>query len=331
MVRNRSRGFTLVELLVVIAIIGILVALLLPAIQAAREAARRSQCSNHLKQLALALQNYHDVYKKLPPGDEGWSLPNGDWGSNWRVRILPMCESTTLYEQWNFNKGNGWAGSNPNGVANKNAQIGFNAPWANCPSSPLEVFAGGRNEFQAGQMLNFCYFGISGAENSPNGVWASSTRNDGGGTKGICTQDGMLLANDTLNLSACTDGTANTLILGEIANFIYDQTKINRADRRPGATWGWMMGTNNGSTRQNVDAVASTNTIRYAPNSFSLNLSGVNNGENDRRNVPLTSAHPGGVQVAQVDGSVRLIVDSIDMNTLTFLCVRNDGQVTVKN
>ncbi len=323
MKRDKSGGFTLVELLVVIAIIGILVALLLPAIQAAREAARRTQCSNNLKQLAIALQNYHDTFKKLPYGDEGIG---NDWGSNWRVRILPFCEQSTLYDQWTFGNGNGWAGSNPRGVANKNAQIGFNPPWANCPSSPMEIFAGARGEFSAEQMLNFCYFGVSGSENSPNGLFVSSTRNDGGGTKGVCTQDGMLPANEPVNMSSCTDGTANTLILAEIASFTYDTAKIGRADRRPGATWGWMMGSNNANTGGNVDAVASTTTIRYPPNSLSLNFAGVNNGENDRRNTPLTSAHPGGVQVALVDGSVRFIGDSIDMNTLTFLCVRNDGQ-----
>src|SRR5690242_9868032 len=96
---EHSRGFTLVELLVVIAIIGILVALLLPAIQAAREAARRSQCVNNLKQLGVAQHNYHDVRKKLPMGS--WSCC---WGT-WQMSILPFIEEQQLADmyQWSPN------------------------------------------------------------------------------------------------------------------------------------------------------------------------------------------------------------------------------------
>src|SRR6478672_5568830 len=99
----RKRGFTLVELLVVIAIIGVLVALLLPAVQAAREAARRMQCSNHLKQIGLALQNYHDVFNSLPYGararyvnTSNKSPANQHFGPSWFVAILPFCEQKPL-------------------------------------------------------------------------------------------------------------------------------------------------------------------------------------------------------------------------------------------
>ena len=96
--RVRSPGFTLVELLVVIAIIGVLIALLLPAVQAAREAARRSQCQNNLKQIGLAVQNFHDVNKKLPPSDLGLKL------ANWAILILPYMEETPLYNQFDLKK-----------------------------------------------------------------------------------------------------------------------------------------------------------------------------------------------------------------------------------
>ena len=98
----RRRGFTLVELLVVIAIIGILVALLLPAVQSAREAARRAQCSNNLKQMGLAMHNHHDTYKELPGAfwykgaDVGWSWKSA-W--SWNAQIMPFMEQSALYDQ----------------------------------------------------------------------------------------------------------------------------------------------------------------------------------------------------------------------------------------
>jgi len=329
MIAKKKGGFTLVELLVVIAIIGVMVGLLLPAVQAAREAARRMSCSNNLKQISLGLQNYHDTFKVFPYGDEG--ISGNTWGSNWRLRILPFMEQNALYDQWQFGPSHGWAGSSPRGVANMTAQLGFSPAWAICPSSPLEKFANARTDVRGNQpntLLNFTYFGISGAENSPDGTWVSGKRNDGGAVKGVYAADGMLPSNELIGMEKCTDGTSNTAIMAEISNFTFNATRLVKEDRRPGATWGWMMGTNNANIRNNVDAVASTTTIRYAPNSNMLGAAGVSLAatENERRNTPLTSAHPGGVQLALVDGSVRFISDSINMNTLTFLCVRDDGR-----
>src|SRR6476646_5651241 len=147
----RKRGFTLVELLVVIAIIGVLVALLLPAVQAAREAARRMQCSNHLKQVGLALQNYHDVFNSLPFGARARfvqttsSNPVGQgWGPSWLMSILPFCEQKPLSDLLEAgqtgtlaNLGN-WAVDLTPAIG----RAGFHAnnqkiAWMLCPSSPL--------------------------------------------------------------------------------------------------------------------------------------------------------------------------------------------------
>lgn len=107
-------GFTLVELLVVIAIIGILIALLLPAVQAAREAARRTECTNKLKQIGLALHNYHDTFKRLAmsnPRCPNSSPPNGNMRWGWIPRILPFVEQSGLYDQFNFSQAS-WQGNN---------------------------------------------------------------------------------------------------------------------------------------------------------------------------------------------------------------------------
>ncbi|QDV52534.1 DUF1559 family PulG-like putative transporter [Gimesia fumaroli] len=116
MLLTRKRGFTLIELLVVIAIIAILIALLLPAVQQAREAARRSQCKNNLKQIGLALHNYHDNFQTFPPGDvrdfysglDSWSTSQ----ITWMARILPFVDQAPLYNQINFERAPGTGGSN---------------------------------------------------------------------------------------------------------------------------------------------------------------------------------------------------------------------------
>ena len=114
------KGFTLIELLVVIAIIGILIALLLPAVQAAREAARRSQCTNNLKQIGLALQNYHDVNRSFPPygemGIPGPANPQHSYHHTWITAILPYMEQMPLYQSANMKMPVLTSGQNPHGA-----------------------------------------------------------------------------------------------------------------------------------------------------------------------------------------------------------------------
>jgi prepilin-type N-terminal cleavage/methylation domain-containing protein len=141
--RNRNRAFTLIELLVVIAIIAVLIALLLPAVQQARESARRTQCKNNMKQLGLAIHNYHDNNNFFPIGEQS------GWGRmNWRMSLMPFLDQATLYTRVDVaftsflpaTQGNGFAssGGSEGGYGPQNNVIrGWKAPGYNCPSSTL--------------------------------------------------------------------------------------------------------------------------------------------------------------------------------------------------
>jgi prepilin-type N-terminal cleavage/methylation domain-containing protein len=319
--RVLRRGFTLIELLVVIAIIAVLIALLLPAVQQAREAARRTQCKNNLKQIGLALHNYHDTNLKFPAGAT-W---NNGWGHSWHVSLLPFTEQTAIYNQWNFSQGSeGWVYT---GNGNYNVIVGKKLPYLLCPSSPMSEFVGTRGD-QAGPIMHAKYSAISGAENSGN--WTNnnnSLRNDAGAT-GVYSSGGMMPYMAWTNMRDCTDGTSNTIIVGEQSNFVYDAARTNKEERNPGGTWGWTMG---GAWTQTDAAFANgpgnLTTIKFAPNANVLNQNGVQGGEEQRRNTPLMSAHTGGVHVLLTDGSSRFISDNMNLTTLTYLAVRSDGQV----
>src|SRR5690606_13907003 len=156
MKRFVARGFTLVELLVVIAIIGILIALLLPAVQAARESSRRTQCANNLKQIGLGLQNYHDVYTHLPPGgvnDGSISQAHKKLGITvvnvnhaWSVFLLPYIEQAGLWEQYDLSQT--WTHAN-----NKTVREAFLATFI-CPSTPEQRRTGGSGSADGDYGLN---------------------------------------------------------------------------------------------------------------------------------------------------------------------------------
>ncbi len=202
-VRVLRRGFTLVELLVVIAIIGILVALLLPAVQAAREAARRSQCSNNLKQLGLAVHNYHDTYKKIPCSFD-WNGPK----NGWLPSLLPFVEQPALYDvlaQNNFQLGA--AGCKP--VREAVLDV------LRCPSDGLsERIKTDQFQWSGTPMAVTNYKGVIGDPNMGNG-WPGMGSAD---THNVSPNNGMFWRESfrgAYSFAGITDGLSNTLMIGE--------------------------------------------------------------------------------------------------------------------
>lgn len=322
--RNRRAGFTLVELLVVIAIIGVLIALLLPAVQQAREAARRIQCTNHMKQLGLALHNYHDTFLKFPYNAEPQSSGVADRsrGASWLTRILPFLEQTAAYNQMQFV--GDWSmqdnsSSNPNyTVLNNYVVNGFN-----CPSSPLpptQQRATKANGTITLQMVN--YVGINGSYIQGGTTATVSTFSPQFNSYGLAVCNGVIVpvgsGSSAITMAAVVDGTTNTLFAGEQSNYQFDSSG-NRKDLRSSGYFGgpWSCGAGTGSWTQNVT------TFRYAMGTYG----GTGNVDPYNTNISFTSAHPGGMMGALTDGSVRFVPETVDFRILSALCDRQDAAV----
>lgn len=328
----RRRAFTLIELLVSIAIIAVLIALLLPAVQQAREAARRTQCRNNLKQIGLAMHNYHDTFNTFPPGALASSV-NG-WGTSWYIRILPYVDQAPVYNRLTFNGAqHGWAWTaSPEGNANGQVLRGATLTFALCPSSPMNPIA--TNDIP---VTNAQYYGISGAVDG-NG-FANPTGSQkpccdcclGQELTGAISGSGMLVPTAGLNTKDASDGTSNTLMVGEASMFIMNASG-SRTVQVNGAH-GIMMGTSRLSTIEGYSGTFARaynlTTVRYSPNApvIDNNASFPGVGSNFGSNNPLNSAHTGGIHALLADGSVRFLSDNIDMGTLKKLSSRNDGLV----
>jgi prepilin-type N-terminal cleavage/methylation domain-containing protein len=261
----RKRGFTLVELLVVIAIIGVLVALLLPAVQAAREAARRMQCSNHLKQIGLALQNYHDVFQSLPFGSRArWvqttkTLPAAqnstqNWGPSWYVGILPFAEQKALSDNIeqiaikNANYADITKTNPPSRVAG--AVDNNKIAWMLCPSSPLPQTEILRNAKAGIISVVPSYVGISGATNhflnraaTEVPYWETRLKPQASGKVALATGPnnpttsqqsfgGMLVPNESFGMAAALDGTSNTMVVSETADYFFSRDSVQNQRAR---------------------------------------------------------------------------------------------------
>ena len=328
------RGFTLVELLVVIAIIGILVALLLPAIQAAREASRRSQCSNNMKQLALGIQNYHDSYQCIPPGV---LAPNPAWQdkkASWILRITPFIgEGEAAFEQVNFS-GTDWTGQDK---SDRNAwlkdQLRVQALY--CPSNPLPRTRqeGTRADTQsatppAPATINVQiadYAGIAGTYYAVSDMTSAPTPNSGANYGGRSTFNGVMasVANvqpRSVTFASILDGTSSTACIGEESSPYIDASG-NKIDGRAGNWAGGAWSNGNGGDNDwwlNVTIVAYPINWNGPANNFQPGY---------QRHTIIRSSHPGGALVAMSDASVRFLSDATDFRTFTCICDRGDGQV----
>ncbi|MCA9249310.1 MAG: DUF1559 domain-containing protein [Planctomycetales bacterium] len=345
MQKTSTRGFTLVELLVVIAIIGVLVALLLPAVQSAREAARRTQCTNNLKQIGLALQNYHAALSVFPSGyiansgthsqrtvEEGWG---------WHVLIMPYMEQTGLYDQLEVR-----SKTLQQRLSDAASDAGVKALFQTelngylCPSDERSATLDPdkRHFYGLGNKAKIAvgktnYPGVAGLFDR---AWNWQGNSVSGGT-GPFENNGALFGNSEIRMADIRDGTSNTFAVGE------------RDMRCYAASW---PGVRNPSWDCNWGIWHNLGIVRLKPNSHEDPVfRAMPSKPNDARGTwqcdscteTFSSAHPGGILFAFCDGSVHFISDGIDsveypaqkiqpydpetLGTYQHLGVRNDGQV----
>lgn len=323
--RRTQKGFTLIELLVVIAIIAILVALLLPAVQQAREAARRTQCKNNLKQIGLALHNYHDVFSVFPPGRvrntyegivDAWYTGN----IAWQPRILAQMEQGNIYQNIDWNLGRGTSGTDGHGGVNGANPGGARRqiiPGFRCPSDPG---TGGVPWIRPDGVP------VTGAPAN-----AGYAQNNYAAAVGVSTRltnnpPGLFGQNTRRSMRDLTDGSSNTIAVAEIVIGFYRVATNDSGNNTPCVD----------GAKDSGSTVQTGNSWFYAyfpqsaffssylpPNGKTLDC-GVNS---DRVNVASRSMHTGGVQGLLGDGSVRFVSENIDLATWGRLGDISDGGV----
>ncbi|HEX6961321.1 MAG TPA: DUF1559 domain-containing protein [Lacipirellula sp.] len=296
-------GFTLVELLVVIAIIGVLIALLLPAVQAAREAGRRSQCTNNLKQIGLATLNYEQAKKLLPPGAIRESGGGRRHGSVF-VHLLPMLEQSALHAAFDFKQ----TDIDDTRIPGTNQRAdSVEIPALICPSDERELHYDGRvaHNYAASRGPTEVWFNSNSLCNYPWVDLAQAPIDDPVIFAGPFTRIGVQAPLDSI-----TDGLSNTIFFGEV------RPKCSEHARN-----GW---------------VASNNGNGYCTTLIPINYDSCNDDSPDpchRSNnwnteVGFKSVHPGGAYFLLGDGSVHFIEETIDHAAYQLLGAKNDGEAT---
>jgi len=330
--RHDTRGFTLVELLVVIAIIALLIGLLLPAVQSARESARRAHCTNNARQIGLACQTYAASNGALPPG--GIPAPAGNFGVSWIVWILPQLEQAAIFDRLDliggigYGASTGWVGTNS---ANRAALKGVRFPMLYCPSSDLPEFtrtSSSNNASDDDLISGSIFVGIAGASDdvtaqpklTPSaapGVVATS----GAFRSWLNLQSGGCKQLGPVPLADIRDGTSNTLLIGEVSNWLVDPATGEKVDWRADCEHGFLMG-NHCDGRGRLFNLTVINHRINETSSLAYGAMG-----NCGPNQPLRSPHAGGVDVGCADGSTRFLSDGIEFQVLCNLANRKDGNV----
>ena len=329
---STRKAFTLIELLVVIAIIAILVALLLPAVQQAREAARRSSCKNNLKQIGVALHNYHDTHGVFPPGyivrnvarsdNAPAETAAGGQGFAWGTMILPYMEQGPLYDQFDFRLN---AQQSPNIELGQTVLSSFLCP-SDSQDDRFDVTDSNSNTYT---LASANYVGLFG--------YGSVTMN-----AGQPVENGLFYRNSRTKMRDVTDGTSNTIIVGERMHFADFVRITNTSDpmyqapsdsnstwyaalpdiARPSGMTNMMIGMNAmmanewqgslvlGHVGQSMGAMM----MHRTPNTTN-------------HIVHFSSAHRGGVQFILADGSVHFLSENIDYNVFRYLGQIADGNV----
>ncbi|MGE3820055.1 MAG: DUF1559 domain-containing protein [Isosphaeraceae bacterium] len=337
MARRSRHAFTLIELLVVIAIIAVLIALLLPAVQAAREAARRAQCVNNLKQLGLAVHNYHDVNNSLPlgrvygprPGRAATDFPTifaGAQNTTWFILMLPQFEQSALYNAFNFDLGaEGPVSPLPFGFFANSTVSATKISVFQCPSDR-------ENKFQ----INPGYAGgVLSSVILTKGNYAVSWGNTNWGqsfSTGLASQYlPSAFGHRSISLNAITDGTSNTVFVGEVLQGAIGDVR--------GVMWSSVSGGASFMTRYTPNGLRDFLNLRHGAD-WMPNAPGLFCVSEPVQQLPCTSGagdsdafagsrsrHPGGVNVALGDGSVRFIKNTINHTVWIGLNTISSGEV----
>jgi prepilin-type N-terminal cleavage/methylation domain-containing protein len=362
---NARRAFTLIELLVVIAIIAILISLLLPAVQQAREAARRTQCKNNLKQICLGLHNYHDVHGVFPPGcvlrdttgtaritNASWmgGVKDNDTGPPWTVFVLPYIDQANVYDSFVMEGhwvnmlafGGDGSGAGANTPSNSVAQMESSSPATfRCPSNP--------NNTKSPYFTS--YVGVAGGGihlmppstgNLPGGLGNGSDLIDGTGpvcawnsygpTSRMFWDNGCLPVNGSRTISDIRDGSSNTALVGETMYIPFDE-------RYGGGGWHWASGarargdldaTGVGGSSINHSVLSQTfNGINNCAHSYTheqaLGVGGAVRAHGGHM-MGFSSFHTGGAHKGFADGSISFLSENMDTRTYRLLGPIADGE-----